>query len=116
MTRKMMWFDSAPTTVRLRIVGRDAKFACPGVMAKVHVEGTILLTGNNHMLDGSERGLPATCIKRQTHSRKHTELAQYLASRLPLIKKLLQIHKGSKTSPSFSFAGEAINYRKYSNP
>ncbi len=88
----MMWFDSAPPAVRLRIVGRDAKFACPGVMAKVCIETMILLTGNNHMVDEIERGrriLPATCIKRQAHSCKHTELAQYLASRLPLIKKLL---------------------------
>ncbi len=49
----MIWLDSAPLAVRLRIVGWDAKFARPGVMAKVHIEAMILLTGNNHMPDGA---------------------------------------------------------------
>ncbi len=52
----MMRFDNTPAAVWLRIVARDAKFAYIGVIAKVHVEGMILLTGYNHMLDGIERG------------------------------------------------------------
>src|SRR5437588_11971823 len=43
--------DLTPFSVRLGVVSWNAKFACPGIVTKIIIEGAILLASNKHMLD-----------------------------------------------------------------
>ena len=43
--------DGTSFSVRLGVVSWNAKFACPGIVAKIFIEGAILLAGNENMFD-----------------------------------------------------------------
>src|SRR6266699_2965910 len=103
MRREMVWGDGASFAVRLGIVRWDAKLSGFGVMAKIIVEGMILLAGDHDMLNNSvgigcrcwpgHRGfIPATCREGQTGSSERSQCSQHAAPGLMRIEQLLEIH------------------------
>src|SRR5579863_4487055 len=78
--------DGASLAIRLSKVGGDANLSDLGVMAKVVVEGVILLAGDDDMLDGSISGdrrnrpyrlVPAACREGQAGSRECSQCSQH---------------------------------------
>src|ERR1051326_5712301 len=97
--------DLTPFSVRLGVVSWNAKFACPGIVAKIFIEGMILLASNKNMLDRVGRiemvarhRCPHlvygqyTGIEGKTSSCQYSQLLQHTASRLTSIEPLIHEH------------------------
>src|SRR2546425_170457 len=103
MRREVVWSDCASFAVRLGIVRWDAKLSGFGVVAKIVVEGVVLLAGDHDMLNNSvdigcgcwpgHHGLvPATCGEGQAGSRERSQCSQHAAPGLMHIEQLLEVH------------------------
>src|SRR5579859_7354497 len=103
----MMRGDGSSMAVRLGVARRNAKFACPGVVAEILVEGAILLAGEQDMVDRIDevcaflahghrgQGLvysKYTRAEREASSCKYAEFLQHMTSRLTFIEPLIHEH------------------------
>jgi len=94
-----MGSDTTAVAIWLGIVGRDAEFPGPGIVAIILIERAILLAGDQNMLDwigtiarylcsGTAHGNYAR-VKRQGGPGKQAEMAQHVTPGLRFTKPLL---------------------------